>query len=278
MKSFPIPVTTIGPGSQPEDEEVLNYIEMPGGMETYRPPILPEIQEIQNLTAAREILRETLDVLKSYGKNSSHINLMDLDIANLQLINQLLGEGEVSATVCIDQHVYKIQESVYAGVWRVSLFNTHEQIIKDYIEVGAIPKIIWDNGAGGLTQLEVSSDDVAGAINAPALLCEIAEQMQFIDKSHVINLTLLPFSPEDGLYMDKVLGRGDISILSRGYGNCRISLTSFSRVWWVQYFNTTDIPILNTIEIAVVPEVALAAPEDLTDSAERLSEVIEWLG
>ncbi len=36
-------------------------------------------------------------------------------------------------------------------------------------------------------------------------------------------------------------------------------------------------PILSTIEIVDLPEVALAAPEDLEDSRERLAELIAWL-
>jgi len=35
--------------------------------------------------------------------------------------------------------------------------------------------------------------------------------------------------------------------------------------------------ILNTLEIVEAPEVALAAPEDIEDSRERLSELIEWM-
>jgi hydrogenase-1 operon protein HyaF len=35
--------------------------------------------------------------------------------------------------------------------------------------------------------------------------------------------------------------------------------------------------ILNTIEIVDVPEVALAAVEDLADSRERLAELVTWM-
>jgi hydrogenase-1 operon protein HyaF len=42
----------------------------------------------------------------------------------------------------------------------------------------------------------------------------------------------------------------------------------------VQYFNSMDHLILNTIEVATVPEVALAAPDDYADSLARLD---EWL-
>jgi hydrogenase-1 operon protein HyaF len=35
--------------------------------------------------------------------------------------------------------------------------------------------------------------------------------------------------------------------------------------------------ILNTLEIVDVPEVAMAADEDLADSEERLAELLEWM-
>jgi hydrogenase-1 operon protein HyaF len=35
--------------------------------------------------------------------------------------------------------------------------------------------------------------------------------------------------------------------------------------------------ILNTIEVVDVPEVALAAAEDLDDSRTRLEELIDWM-
>ena len=45
----------------------------------------------------------------------------------------------------------------------------------------------------------------------------------------------------------------------------------------MQYFNNMQTLILNTIEVVDVPEVALAAPEDLADSALRLKELAVWM-
>lgn len=36
--------------------------------------------------------------------------------------------------------------------------------------------------------------------------------------------------------------------------------------------------ILNTLEVAEMPEVALAAREDLVESAQRLDELVQWMG
>ena len=72
-------------------------------------------------------------------------------------------------------------------------------------------------------------------------------------------------------------GSGRVVVLSRGYGNCRIASTRLPRIWRVTYFNSTDLVILDTLEVSLVPEVACAAAEDLEDSAERLAEVLDWV-
>jgi hydrogenase-1 operon protein HyaF len=64
-------------------------------------------------------------------------------------------------------------------------------------------------------------------------------------------------------------GTAKVTLLSRGYGNCRITATGVARVWWVQFFNSQDALILSTIKVADV---------NLEDSAERLAEVLEWIG
>ena len=92
---------------------------------------------------------------------------------------------------------------------------------------------------------------------------------------HVINLSLLPHTEEDLTFLDALLGRSGLTVLSRGYGNCRIMATATRDTWWVQYYNSQDAMILNSIEIGGVPEVACAAPEDIADSAERLHEILE---
>ena len=95
--------------------------------------------------------------------------------------------------------------------------------------------------------------------------------------AHVINLTLLPVSDADLDTLYGWLGHREVSILSRGYGNCRITSTRLKNVWWVQYFNSMDTLILNSIEIVGMPEVALAADEDFTDSVERLREYLDMM-
>ena len=117
-------------------------------------------------------------------------------------------------------------------------------------------------------------------MNAQALVEEIRQQAaawRAGDGAHVINLTLLPVSDADLDTLYGWLGHREGSILSRGYGNCRITSTRLKNVWWVQYFNSMDTLILNSIEIVAMPEVALASDEDFCDSIERLREYLEMM-
>jgi hydrogenase-1 operon protein HyaF len=66
-------------------------------------------------------------------------------------------------------------------------------------------------------------------------------------------------------------------MISRGFGNCHVTSTGLADVWRVQYFNNMNTLILNTIEVVDVPEVVEAAVEDLTDSRERLAELVAWM-
>ena len=137
--------------------------------------------------------------------------------------------------------------------------------------------VIAEEGAAKIVEAadEALPDGVA---NAPALLTELGAalgQYEASGRTHAINLSLLPHTEADLEYLADKLGRGLVTVLSRGYGNCRISATGTAHVWWVQYFNSQDALILNTLEVARVPDVACAAPEDLEASAERLAEIIE---
>ena len=97
------------------------------------------------------------------------------------------------------------------------------------------------------------------------------------DPVHVINLSLLPLSPADGRHLGEVLAAGPVRILSRGYGNCRITSTVVRDTWWVQYVNGYGNPMVDSIEITDVPEVAVASAEDIEESARRIQEALEWL-
>lgn len=280
MHAFPIPVVasvdTLGPGSQQEDE-TLDYLPMPHDMHTYRAPILPEPEEVKDRAEARAWLGRLLQAVRDWQTRQKTVSLdmSGLGEADRLLIDQVLGEGEVGAQVVGEGGTLTIQESVFAGIWRLRGRDNEGYPYAGRVEVGDVPAAVRiRSGLSSPVALPLSP----GVVNAQALLTEIAEQVARPSAdSHVINLSLLPFTPEDGAWLDQCLGRGQVTFLSRGYGNCRITATGIARVWWVQFFNSQDALILNTLEITDVPEVARAAPEDMADSAERLKEVLEWI-
>ena len=285
MNDFPIPVRTIGPGSQAEDD-VLDYMPMPQGMETFRAPILPELDEVVSLVRGCAALREALVQLGhavQTGGNRS-VSLDGLPQADLKLINTVLGEGEVSALVASagdDSFELRVQESVFAGVWRV-VQTVGGRVVSDILELGYVPQALKDTARQDIWEAvpRWQGELPPNVQNAPLLLSEIEDQWkqwQPGQAAYVVNLTLLPMSVEDIGFMDHHLGTGRVLILSRGYGNCRITNTCMPNTWRVVYYNSQDLVILNTVEVTELPDVAQAAREDLEDSYERLKEVLEWV-
>ena len=282
MKKISIPVV-VEPGSQPADEDgvVLDYMRMPSETWTYSMPVVPEPEEIEGLEAGIEFLQKLADALSTQkaGEPAAVLPVATLDEANTELLDQVLGSGEVS--IVYDGMVRaRIQEAVLAGVWRVQYIDENDQVERDVVEVGAIPSLIRDGVfTDASTDISFDPDSLPpGVGNAPSLLVEIADKVPDYQPGadpYVINLSLLPNTDEDLDMLATTLGSGPAVILSRGYGNCRITSTAASNVWWVQYFNSQDTLILNTIEISRVPEVACAAQEDIDDSAERLTEILD---
>lgn len=274
----------MGPGSQDEGDMVLDYMKMPSEMNSYDIPILPEAEAVQtcpHAVAAMEKLQGLLDQYQP-GQQTQSMLLDAMPEADLDMLNQILGEGEVSVAIEGAQAV-KVQETVMAGVWRLRTLNAQGDVIAETLEVADIPACVRESAFRVQRTLDVDPEQMpAGVLNAPSVLVEIAEASQAFDgrqpeTPHVINLSLLPFSPEDHIYLSETTGTGAVTMLSRGYGNCRITSTQVNGLWRVQYFNSTDQLILDTLEITDIPAVACAAKEDLDDSAERLKEIREVL-
>lgn len=292
-KPFPIPVVALGAGSQTEDEG-LEYLSMPSGMATYHPPSLPEPEAFAGHGAAVAALHEVLARLQRLlagetGEAVAPVSLAGLGAEDLALIHQVLGEGEVSAQVLAEPGRpgdvsgvprVQIQESVFAGVWRV-IERCDDGSVRDHIEVGPVPAVLRQAAREDARAPRPALSPLPpGVLNAPAIVAELADHRlhwRAGATAEVVNLTLLPVSPEDIAYIDHIIGTGRVVILSRGYGNCRITNAAVDHTWRVVYYNSQDVVILNSVEVVDLPEVACAATEDLADSAERLVEVLQWV-
>jgi hydrogenase-1 operon protein HyaF len=264
-----------GPGSQPPEEDgaELEYMQMPQDMRSYSAHI-PYVEVSEALSPALNLLKDLADACDAVSRSKGHktFDLSTLDEANRALIAETLGQGEVS----VRMHgvpAIAAQESVFAGVWVLKGADL------DQVEVGMMPKLAAERAfkarkpaTGALTPKQ------PGVLNAPSIVVELMDKSADYDPAdevHVVNLTLLPHTEQDLEWMDLALGQGSVEILSRGYGNCRVTATGQNHVWRVQFYNSMDVLILDTFEVTDFPEVVVAAQEDLKDSAERLIEVLE---
>jgi len=279
MTSISLPI--FGQGSQPPEQDgaELEFLQMPLEMATYSMPQVSADLNSADLAQAKSVLRQLEQDLIAYPTHAGSSDLTALDQPNRQFINELLGEGEVSIICSAGQDI-RIQESVLAGVWRLRQLDDRQRIVADALEVGIIPRQVVQSAFSGAAD-QIHTEWTAlppGVMNAPPLLAElnakIAEYRPGGD-AHIINLSLLPQTEQDLAFLEQRLGKGPVVILSRGYGNCRITATGTRFVWWVQYFNSQDTLILNTLEVSDVPSVACASPEDIADSRERLQEMLK---
>jgi hydrogenase-1 operon protein HyaF len=283
-KPFPLPVVSFQSAQGFEDDQ-LDVLALPTEMAIYQPPPLPEPEAFVQHDGCRLALHAVCEALRAAarGEVPVPVNLAALSDADRTLINQVLGEGEVSAQVLPDaagRGQVRIQESVFAGVWRV--FSTLDDgSLADTIEVGDVPAVLRrtarhdaNTAAGPWPVLPEA------LVNVPSLLVELAEYRQHWragQPAEVVNLSLLPLTAQDIGALDEQLGTGRVLILSRGYGNCRITNTCRANTWRVVYYNAQDKVILNSVEVVDLPEAACAAPEDLADSLERLADVLAWV-
>lgn len=273
IRDFAFPPTGFGPGSQPgaEDDE-LAYMALPSGMRAYAPhvPDVTSAAALSPVLAFLDALADACDAQAAGAPPGPGFVLTALEPAARKIVADALGSGEVS----LRAGSMAAQESVFAGVWVVTGDGP------DRVEIGAVPPAL---GARAFTAEKPPAATIGAALpegvfNAPPILTELREKAaawRAGDPPHVVNLTLLPHTPEDLDWLDAALGQGSARFLSRGYGNCTVTATATAPVWRVRFYNSTDQLILDTFEVTAMPEVVLAASEDLADSARRLREIRE---
>lgn len=252
--------------SVPFDDPECSFTAMPQSVWTFVPPPRLDLRDSPSVGA---ILSRLTANLKAGG--TAIVALPDDDPKTRATVEEILGAGEsrILADRCGERLI--AEEAVFAGVWKIKRY-AGGQFANAYLETGAFPSRLTEWLARQESGASFPAHFPDNLMNAPALLYEVfAKSRTFVPgMEEVVNLTLLPLTPEDMAFVRESLGFGDFSILIGGYGDCRIRQTGLRNVWWVQYFNSTEQLILNTLELTVLPKLALAAPEDLEDSIARL--------
>lgn len=125
-------------------------------------------------------------------------------------------------------------------------------------------------------------EDIPVSVTAPgeqltgqgeAVLGEIAALLERLlagGGNGSIDLRSLPLSPADREWLQQRLGKGEVSIsLDAGGASC-LTETGVAGVWWVEHRDEQDALRGEFIEVAAVPVLVAAHPEDMAAGLERL--------
>ena len=130
-------------------------------------------------------------------------------------------------------------------------------------------------------RVKVEGSPSNSAQNAVPLLHEIRHALDHLaatGESTTIDLSSLPFGPDDKEQLLNVLGRGEVEATVDAMGPTHIRETAFPGVWLVEHQNPDALTSAQYIEITRCPTL-LATPEaDVADAAAALAERLSEAG
>lgn len=116
--------------------------------------------------------------------------------------------------------------------------------------------------------------------NAPPLLRELAEQVKHLletGEASAIDLSALPLTPADLDWLHDKLGDGEIAVTLQASGESTLNETACPGIWWVTHHNEQGAVTSQFIEVAFVPELVKAHPQDVAIGLETLELLISDL-
>ncbi|EJA7520254.1 hydrogenase expression/formation protein [Escherichia coli] len=271
----------LGPGTQPNDDS-FSMNPLPITCQVNDEPSMAALEQCAHSPQVIALLNELQHQLSERQPPLGEVlavDLLNLNADDRHFINTLLGEGEVSVRIQqADDSESEIQEAIFCGLWRVRR-RRGEKLLEDKLEAGCAPLALWQAATQNLLPTDsLLPPPIDGLMNGLPLAHELLAHVRNPDaQPHSINLTQLPISEADRLFLSRLCGPGNIQIRTIGYGESYINATGLRHVWHLRCTDTLKGPLLESYEICPIPEVVLAAPEDLVDSAQRLSEVCQWL-
>jgi hydrogenase-1 operon protein HyaF len=109
--------------------------------------------------------------------------------------------------------------------------------------------------------------------NALPILHEIRHALQRFAASGertVIDLRAIPFGPGDEERLLEALGTGEVEATLNALGPTRVWETAFPGVWLVDHHNADDERLVLQVEIAAIPDILRAQPQDVLDGLATL--------
>ena len=116
--------------------------------------------------------------------------------------------------------------------------------------------------------------------NALPLLRELLEQVRRLldsGESSAIDLSALPLTAADLDWLREKLGAGEIGVTLHANGESTLNETGCPGVWWVTHHNEQGAVTSQFIEVAFVPELVKAHPQDVAIGQEQLELMISDL-
>lgn len=116
--------------------------------------------------------------------------------------------------------------------------------------------------------------------NAPPLLRELLEMVHRLlhaGEASSIDLSALPLTPADLDWLRERLGEGEVVATLQAGGESTLAETACAGVWWVTHRNEQGTVTAQFIEVAFVPELVKAHPEDVAVGMEQLELLISEL-
>lgn len=134
-------------------------------------------------------------------------------------------------------------------------------MLEDRLEAGCAPLPLWQAAsADTLPDDSLLPPPIEGLMNGLPLAHELLMHVRDpATQPHSINLTQLPLSEADRLFLARLCGTGCIQIRTFGYGESRIDATGLRHVWHVRCLDTLKGTLLDSYEVCTLPELVLAA-------------------
>lgn len=109
--------------------------------------------------------------------------------------------------------------------------------------------------------------------NARALLGEIETLLDRLvrhGEGGTLDIRALPLSGADRAWLQERLGRGEVEIHLDLGGHSRVVETAFPGVWWIEHRNEHGHLASEFIQVAYVPELISAHPDDVESGLDHL--------
>jgi len=133
------------------------------------------------------------------------------------------------------------------------------------VSLDAIPIHLIPPGEPGLTG------------NAPPLLHELLEMVNRLlasGETAAIDLSALPLTPADLDWLRERLGEGEIAVTLLANGESTLAETGCPGIWWVTHHNEQGVVTSQFLEVAFVPELVKAHPDDVALGRDHLESMM----